>query len=120
MSPDILMEVRLLILSMLTGIGLMALYDGLRIVRILIRHRWVWIGVEDLVYWIISGLAVFYLLYRENSGMIRWYVIGCVFLAMVVYDRCVSVFLLKWLKKAVGWIRIMLRKRRKSEKKQSW
>ncbi len=115
MSPDILMEARLLLLSLLTGVGLMAFYDGLRVFRILIPHGWIWIGAEDLLYWIFAGLAVFYLLYRENSGIIRWYVVGSVFLAMVVYDRCVSVFLLKWLKKAVGCIRIMLRKRKRTK-----
>ncbi len=112
MSPDILIEARIFLLSVVTGMGLMAVYDGVRVIRILIRHSWIWIGAEDLLYWCFCGLTVFYLLYRENSGRIRWYAIAGVFLAMVIYDRCISTFLLKWLKKAVGCIRIMLRKRR--------
>lgn len=110
----IFLEVRLLGLSLLTGAGLMVLYDCLRIFRLFVRHGWVWIGLEDVIYWMFSGMVVFYLLYRENNGMIRWYVVGCIFLTMVIYNRCISVFLLKWLKKTVRCFRMkILRKHKK-------
>lgn len=100
MSPNIQVEARLLVLSLMTGAGLMALYDVLRVFRLLVHHGWLWIGVEDFLYWIFSGFATFYLLYRENDGALRLYVIGSVLLAMVIYDRTLSAFFLKWLKKA--------------------
>lgn len=100
MSSDIQIEARMLMLSALTGAGLMVLYDALRVLRLLISHSWFWIGVEDLLYWVFSGFATFYLLYRENDGAIRIYVIGTVLLFMIIYDRVCSVFLLKVLKKA--------------------
>ncbi|MCI6887743.1 MAG: spore cortex biosynthesis protein YabQ [Lachnospiraceae bacterium] len=100
MSPNIQMEARLLGLSFLTGAGLMAVYDGLRIFRLMVRHGWLWMGIEDLLYWCFAGFAVFFLLYQENDGALRWYVIGSVLLSMLLYDRLCSVFLLKWLKKA--------------------
>lgn len=92
MSPNIQIEARLLILSLLTGAGLMALYDVLRVFRLLVRHGWLWMGVEDLLYWIFAGFATFYLLYRENDGALRLYVIGSVLLAMIIYDRTFSAF----------------------------
>ena len=115
MSPNILMEARLLALSVLTGAGLMAFYDVLRIFRLVIRHGWLWVGVEDLIYWVVAGFTVFFLLYQENDGAIRWYVIGTVLLAMVVYDRCCSAFLLKWLKKAGRCFRMKLWKKKNSK-----
>lgn len=102
------MEMRLAGLSVLTGIGLMACYDVLRIFRRLVRHGFLWIGLEDILYWIFCGMAVFYLLYRENDGLIRWYAVGFVFLTMVVYNRFISTFLLKWLKKAAKCFKMRL------------
>ena len=99
MSPNIHFEVRLLVMGIMAGAGLMALYDLLRLFRALVPHGWFWMGLEDLGYWIFAGLAVFYLLYRENDGSLRLYVISTVFLTMIVYDRLCSTFLQKVLKK---------------------
>ena len=100
MSSDILAEARLLMFSVLTGAGLMALYDLLRLFRLVITHSWFWIGLEDLLYWIFSGFVTFYLLYMENDGAIRLYVIGAVMVSMLVCDRVLRAFLRKVLKKA--------------------
>lgn len=108
-------EAQLLGLSILTGLCLMALYDGLRIFRMLVRHGFFWIGLEDIGYWLVCALTVFYLLYRENDGIIRWYAVGCVFLTMLIYDHCISIFLLKGLKKVVRCFKInTLRRHKKS------
>lgn len=110
MSSAILYEARLLLMSVLAGAGLMALYDGLRIFRLLVPHSWLFIGAEDLLYWIFSGFAVFYLLYRENDGALRIYVIGSILLTMILYDRIFSVNFLKLLKKAGRCFRMRLKR----------
>lgn len=110
MSSDIQVEARLLVMSILTGAGLMALYDVLRVFRLLIRHGWIWTGVEDFIYWAFSGFVTFYLLYLENDGALRFYVIGSILLAMIIYDRLLSSNLLKLLKKTKKWIKMKLRR----------
>ncbi len=100
MSPNIEFEARLLAMSIATGAGLMIWYDLFRLFRLVVRHSWFWIGLEDLIYWVLSGLVVFYLLYRENDGTLRLYVIGTVLVSMVAYDRIAGAFLRKVLKKA--------------------
>lgn len=112
MSPNILAEARLLVLSIVTGAGLMALYDALRVFRLLVRHGWFWVGVEDFLYWIFSGFATFYLLYRENDGALRLYVIASVLLAMIVYDRTLSAIFFKGLKKAGRCFKMKLARRK--------
>lgn len=82
MSPGIVMEARLLLLSAAVGAGLAALYGILRLWRRLVPHGWLWTGIEDLAYWIFSGFSVFYLLYRENDGALRLYVVGTVLAVM--------------------------------------
>ncbi|NBH72232.1 spore cortex biosynthesis protein YabQ [Clostridiaceae bacterium] len=111
MSPNIHFEARLLVMGMITGAGLMALYDLLRIFRVLVRHGWLWVGVEDLGYWVFAGFTVFYLLYRENDGALRLYVISAVLLSMVVYDRLVGAFFRKVLKKVGRCFRIRISRR---------
>ena len=111
MSPSIHFEARLLVLGIVAGAGLMALYDVLRVFRMLIRHSWLWVGLEDLGYWIFAGFAVFYLLYRENDGALRLYVIGTVGVVMILYDRYCSVFFRKVLKKMGRCFKIVLTKR---------
>lgn len=111
MSQTIRMEAELLILSVLTGAVLMALYDMLRIFRLLLRHNWVWTGIEDLCYWFLAGISTFYLLYRENDGGLRFYVIAAVLIAMISYDRIFSRFFIKVLKKVGLSIKIKLLRR---------
>ena len=113
MSPGIHFEIRLLILGVAAGAGLMALYDLLRLFRALVPHGWLWVGVEDLLYWIFAGLAVFYLLYEENDGALRLYVIITIFLTMIVYDRLCSTILRKVLKKIRRYLKIGLLKRKR-------
>ena len=106
MSPNIQIEARLLVLSMGLGAGLMASYDVLRLLRLMVRHSWLATGLEDLVYWCGAGLAVFCLLYQENDGGLRFYVIGTVLLTMVVYDRLCRANFFRLLKNLAGCFRI--------------
>lgn len=106
MSPEILAQIRLFVSSLFTGVGLMALYDILRIFRLLVHHGWFWVGIEDVLYWLAAGFCTFILLYRENDGALRVYAVAAVFGSMVLYDRTFSRFFLKWLKKAAGCFRM--------------
>lgn len=99
MSGNIQYELRLLFASFFTGIGLLMVYDCIRVFRILFAHRSFWVGMEDMLYWIYSSLIVFTLLYRENDGNLRAYAIASVFLGMVLYQWLISRKLLKCLKK---------------------
>ena len=87
MSPNIHFEARLLVLGMATGVGLMVLYDLLRLFRVLVHHGWLWVG-------------------RENDGALRLYVISTVLLSMIAYDRLLGAFFRKVLKKMGRCFRI--------------
>lgn len=51
------------------------------------------------MYWLYAGLVTFILLYEQNDGVFRAYVIGGVFAGMILYDRFISRIFLKCLKK---------------------
>ena len=78
MSGRIQYEAELILLSLTGGGWLMMAYDILRILRMAVRHNAFWTGVEDFFYWL--------------------YAAGFTF--MLLYDRMVSRFLFRCLKKA--------------------
>lgn len=104
MSEYIKLETELAASSFLLGAVLMISYDFLRLFRLAIPHGKWWTGLEDLAYWIYCTLMTFQLLFYQNSGILRGYVIGCVFLGMYLYDAIVSRSVFEVLKKIVRWI----------------
>lgn len=101
-SAEILKEADVLLAAFLTGALLLFIYDVLRIVRKIVPHKMWLVGAEDLLFWVGSALALFAMLYRENSGYIRGFVIGGVLVGMLLYNLLLSawivagsVFLLK-------------------------
>ena len=99
MSGVIRYEAWLLMLSLATGGWLMLVYDTLRVFRLMIRHSAFAVGLEDFFYWIGAGVVTFNLLYEQNDGGLRAYVIGGVLGGMILYDRLISRIFFKGLKK---------------------
>ena len=99
MSGVIRYEAWLLMLSLATGGWLMLVYDTLRVFRLMIRHSAFAVGLEDFFYWIGAGVVTFNLLYQQNDGGLRDYVIGGVLGGMILYDRLISRIFFKGLKK---------------------
>ncbi len=110
MSVHIVYEVKLLLYSFFTGAGLMMTYDLLRIFRIFIPHTYVFTGIEDMIYWVYAALVTFSLLYEQNDGGLRGYVIAGIFLGMFLYDRLVSRFFLKSLKNLQKYLKMKVHK----------
>jgi spore cortex biosynthesis protein YabQ len=76
-----------MVLSLATGGWLMMVYDILRLLRLAVRHHSFWVGAEDFLYWMYAGVVTFMLLYEQNDGTFRLYVIIGVFLGMLLYDK---------------------------------
>lgn len=108
MSSNIFYEGYFLAGSFCTGIWLMIVYDVLRVIRLVFPHHPFWMGVEDMVYWIYASITTFMLLYRMNDGGLRGFVIGGVFLGMVLYNGLISRFFFTVLKKLLKYLRIKL------------
>ena len=89
-SAEILKETDVLLAAFLTGILLLLVYDFLRVLRRIIPHKMWVVGTEDLIFWVGSAAALFAMLYRENSGYIRGFVIGGVLVGMFFYNLIFS------------------------------
>lgn len=90
MSQNIVNEVTFLLHSFLMGILITFVYDGFLILRRLIRHNLFLISLEDMIFWIACAIGVFYMLYEENNGVLRWFAVFGATLGMIVYKKSIS------------------------------
>lgn len=104
------------LLASCLGLGgwLMFCYDLLRASRFILPRKYWLVGLEDFIYWIYVSLSSFSLLYRQNDGILRGYVIAGILLGMFCYDRLISQNVMKLLQKAIKRIKM---KRKKSCRK---
>ena len=109
MSASIGREAELAAMSVSLGILLMASYDLLRLFRFLVPHKSIFLGLEDFGYCLYAAWMTFSLLFWENSGVIRAYVIVCIFLAMAFYDTIISRTVFALMKNLKRWIRMKIR-----------
>jgi len=96
--------------SVLCGMGLIFIYDLFRILRRLIPHGNIWIGIEDACYWLFSTVAVFLLLYRENDGMMRAFCFLGIGIGGAIYAFLLSRFVVKICVKIFGGVLKLFRK----------
>lgn len=90
MSQDIIREVTFFLHSVMIGVIITFVYDWFLILRKLIRHGTIWISIEDFIFWVVCGIGVFYMLYRENNGILRWFAVLGAMIGMICYKFFIS------------------------------
>lgn len=90
MSQDIIREVTFFLHSVIMGIVITFVYDWFLILRSLVKHGIFWISVEDFLFWFACGIGVFYMLYRENNGILRWFAVLGAVIGMSAYKVTIS------------------------------
>lgn len=94
-SGTIAGEGGLLAASFLFGIALMLLYDVFRILRRIVKHGAVWLAIEDVFYWFVCAIGMFAMLYQENDGLLRWFVLAGAALGMLFENAVISPFIVR-------------------------
>lgn len=92
MNQAIVIELRFFITSLLWGVILLVSYDVLRIIRRVIKHNAFFVGLEDVIYWVIASVLIFQMMYKQNSGIIRGFAILAIFTGMLIYHGSISDF----------------------------
>ncbi len=122
MDFEIVIELNLVLQSAALGAALMAAYDLLRVWRRIFSHGKKVVVAEDIVFWIVAGIAIFLLLDVESQGGMRAYAIVAVAIGMFLFENLFGRwfikfinFLLKPLQKCKKHYRI---KREQSKRKQ--
>ncbi len=81
--------------AFISGIAIMFAYDILIILREAIKLPAAFIVLEDILFWSASACAEFYVIYRFNEGMIRFYAVMALFLGMIVLQRVIGRYMVK-------------------------
>lgn len=89
MSREIVQELTFFAHSVLMGLVITFVYDWIRVLRRLFKHGAVLTSFEDIVFWLVCGLSVFYMLYRENNGTLRWFAVAGAMIGMLLYKMIV-------------------------------
>lgn len=70
-------ELFIFLQAVLAGNMVYLLYSMIRVVRRIVKHNLFFISLEDLFFWLGTGIYLFVIIYRTCNGSIRWYfVIG--------------------------------------------
>lgn len=98
----------LFLLSVFFGFVIGFFYDFLVIFRKIIKHFKFMVQIEDLIYWTISALLLFFIMLKENHGEIRGFLILGSFIGMILYFFAVSKIFLKISDKILSLIKKIL------------
>lgn len=90
MSQDIIQESVFFLHSVFMGAVIAFVYDWFLIFRKLIKHGTLLISFEDFVFWLACAFGVFYMLYRENNGVLRWFTVIGAMIGMACYKCLIS------------------------------
>lgn len=74
----------------LTGIVIGFLFDFFRILRRTIKTPNIITNIEDMLFWILSGILILYNIWYFNSGEIRIYIFFAIILGILVYMSVLS------------------------------
>lgn len=97
MSQDIINEIYFLAYSVLMGIIITFVYDFILIGRHVVKHNLFFVSVEDFLFWAACAVAVFYMLYKENNGILRWFSVFGAALGMLLYKKIIGTRFVKLL-----------------------
>ena len=107
-SETIAGEGSLLLASLCFGAALMMLYDIVRIFRNIVKHGTIPMAVEDILYWLLCAVGIFAMLYQENDGLLRWFVLGGVAVGMLLENSLVSPFVIRIFVRVIrAWLKII-------------
>ena len=107
-SETIAGEGSLLLASLCFGAALMMLYDIVRIFRYIVKHGTILMAVEDILYWLLCAVGIFAMLYQENDGLLRWFVLGGVAVGMLLENSLVSPFVIRIFVRVIrAWLKII-------------
>lgn len=89
-------ELSVFLAAILAGNLICLVYTAIRVFRRIVKHSLFWISMEDIVFWVITGIYLFSEMYRTCSGNIRWY-----FVIGVLLGGVFTVWILRKIKKMI-------------------
>lgn len=111
MGEFIVTDALLFLDALICGMLLAIVYDILRIFRRIIPHLNIIVSIEDFVYWNLSGIYIFAVMFGTNNGVIRgFFIVGAV-IGAYIYKKSIGEFLVIIIADGINYIiNIILKK----------
>lgn len=96
-------ELSVFLQAVLAGNLVYLVYSAIRVVRRIIKHNLFFVSLEDLIFWIGTGIYLFAKIYQTSNGSIRWYfvigvLVGGILTHLIIY-KFIKKYIAKWKKK---------------------
>ena len=88
-------QANLFLIAIAAGFFVAFVYDIFRILRKTIKHKNIFVQIEDTVYWLMASFVMFFIMLNKNQGEIRLFsIVGCA-IGMSLYFCTVSPIIIK-------------------------
>lgn len=88
----------------LTGVAIGVLFDFFRILRRTIKTSNIITYIEDVLFWILTGILILYNIWYFNNGEIRIYMFLGIIMGVLIYMSTLSNIIIKIFSKILGAI----------------
>lgn len=88
-------ELYLFLIFILNGLIIGVLFDFFRILRKAIRTSDLITCIEDIVFWILTGLIILYSIFTYNNGEIRLFMFLAIIIGIILYMVLISKFIMR-------------------------
>ncbi len=102
-------QVYVFLLCVSIGIFIGFIYDLFKILRKSIKHKDLFIQIEDLLYWIIVTFITFLVLLHRNNGEVRMYAVIGLIIGYVINETLISIGTVKLGVKFINYITIVIK-----------
>lgn len=100
----------LFIIFVINGVLIGLLFDFFRILRRSFKTNDFMTYVEDIIFWILTGLIILYSIFTFNNGEIRFFMFLAILLGIIIYMLSLSSYVIKINVKIIITIKNIIRK----------
>ena len=87
-------QLYLFLIFILNGLIIGLLFDFFRILRKAIKTSDLITCIEDIVFWILTGLIILYSIFTYNNGEIRLFMFLAIIIGIILYMLLISKFIM--------------------------
>lgn len=96
-------ELSVFLQAVLAGNLVYLIYSAIRVIRRIVKHNLFFVSLEDLIFWLGTGIYLFIKIYQTSNGSIRWYFVTGVLiggiLTHLIICKITKKYIAKWRKK---------------------
>lgn len=100
-----LKELTTLFIFGVTGIVISVIFDIFRVIRKSFKTPNILTYIEDILFWILSGLLIIYVIFHYTTGEIRLYMILMIIIGAIIYFVTISKYFILINSKVINYLK---------------